>query len=388
MSLATRCPACGTTFRVVQDQLKVSGGWVRCGQCHQVFNGLEALHELSEAPQARPAPTDPAPAWPPAASMPGPDADPDLADEPDDFVVVDDDPEADAPSTSSAPAEPPAAAPEEEPIPTGEVAAEWSRWPDSQRSRFSDSPTASPGVDLTRDQPDPDLDPFLAGEREADSTERFDPIVSIPPFAASRLPDPSSVLPSSAATQPAPAEPDDDESPRPRRRKPAFMREAERAAQWRRPAMRAVLGTAASLLGLMLALQVGHQYRDELAARWPATRGALQAWCDLARCTLQPPRALARLTLESTGLQRTERPQELRFEADLHNSAEHNVRAPALEINFHDLQGRTLARKVLLPEALEAPPEGIAADGVWHVSARLNVGELRISGFAAEVFYP
>ena len=34
MSLATRCTSCGTAFRVVQDQLKVSEGWVRCGRCN------------------------------------------------------------------------------------------------------------------------------------------------------------------------------------------------------------------------------------------------------------------------------------------------------------------------------------------------------------------
>ena len=46
MSLATRCPSCGTVFRVVQDQLKVSEGWVRCGRCDAVFNALEGLFDL------------------------------------------------------------------------------------------------------------------------------------------------------------------------------------------------------------------------------------------------------------------------------------------------------------------------------------------------------
>ena len=46
MSLATRCTECGTVFRVVQDQLKVSEGWVRCGRCSAVFNALENLCEL------------------------------------------------------------------------------------------------------------------------------------------------------------------------------------------------------------------------------------------------------------------------------------------------------------------------------------------------------
>jgi len=46
MSMATRCTSCGTIFRVVQDQLKVSEGWVRCGRCDAVFNALEGLFDL------------------------------------------------------------------------------------------------------------------------------------------------------------------------------------------------------------------------------------------------------------------------------------------------------------------------------------------------------
>jgi len=46
MSLITRCPACGTMFNVVADQLKVSQGWVRCGQCANVFDA--SLHLQSE----------------------------------------------------------------------------------------------------------------------------------------------------------------------------------------------------------------------------------------------------------------------------------------------------------------------------------------------------
>ena len=44
--LATRCSACGTVFRVVPDQLRVSEGWVRCGRCSEVFNALEGLVDL------------------------------------------------------------------------------------------------------------------------------------------------------------------------------------------------------------------------------------------------------------------------------------------------------------------------------------------------------
>ena len=48
MSQITRCPSCGTTFKVVADQLRISEGWVRCGQCKEVFDA--AVHLLVAEP--------------------------------------------------------------------------------------------------------------------------------------------------------------------------------------------------------------------------------------------------------------------------------------------------------------------------------------------------
>ncbi len=48
MTLATRCPQCGTTFRVVSDQLKLRRGLVKCGRCQTVFNGVEKLHYIAD----------------------------------------------------------------------------------------------------------------------------------------------------------------------------------------------------------------------------------------------------------------------------------------------------------------------------------------------------
>jgi predicted Zn finger-like uncharacterized protein len=45
MSLVTRCPACGTAFRVQSSQLAAHSGTVRCGKCGSVFNGVAALVE-------------------------------------------------------------------------------------------------------------------------------------------------------------------------------------------------------------------------------------------------------------------------------------------------------------------------------------------------------
>ena len=45
MSLITRCPVCGTAFRVQAAQLAAHSGTVRCGKCSGVFNGVAALVE-------------------------------------------------------------------------------------------------------------------------------------------------------------------------------------------------------------------------------------------------------------------------------------------------------------------------------------------------------
>ncbi|MBC7469386.1 MAG: DUF3426 domain-containing protein [Ramlibacter sp.] len=56
MSLITRCPACGTMFKVVPDQLRISEGWVRCGQCAEIFDATANLQEPEATPASAPAP--------------------------------------------------------------------------------------------------------------------------------------------------------------------------------------------------------------------------------------------------------------------------------------------------------------------------------------------
>ena len=41
--MRTRCPDCGTVFRVTPEQLRIKLGKVRCGQCQFVFNAFDTL---------------------------------------------------------------------------------------------------------------------------------------------------------------------------------------------------------------------------------------------------------------------------------------------------------------------------------------------------------
>ena len=45
MSLLTRCPRCANVYQVVDDQLQISNGWVRCGQCGEIFEAAAQLVE-------------------------------------------------------------------------------------------------------------------------------------------------------------------------------------------------------------------------------------------------------------------------------------------------------------------------------------------------------
>ncbi len=82
MRQTTRCPSCATLFKVVPDQLRISDGWVRCGQCREVFDATLSMQEDAvpvpmpvpmpmPVPVPAPAPSDlvSAPPAAPAASL-------------------------------------------------------------------------------------------------------------------------------------------------------------------------------------------------------------------------------------------------------------------------------------------------------------------------------
>ncbi|MCD0504671.1 MJ0042-type zinc finger domain-containing protein, partial [Bordetella petrii] len=64
MAMTTRCPHCGTAFKVVPDQLRVRNGLVRCGTCGTVFDGRACL--VAQIPQGLVRPPVPGPVAPPA----------------------------------------------------------------------------------------------------------------------------------------------------------------------------------------------------------------------------------------------------------------------------------------------------------------------------------
>ena len=88
MSLITRCPACGTMFKVVPDQLRISEGWVRCGHCADVFDA--SAHMQGEAAMPAVQATAPSPMPQPEPGLqqaPEPEHEPEHTPPP--LVVID-----------------------------------------------------------------------------------------------------------------------------------------------------------------------------------------------------------------------------------------------------------------------------------------------------------
>ncbi len=324
MSLATRCTDCGTVFRVVRDQLKVSEGWVRCGRCSAVFNALEGLFDLEattpqESPSAR-----------------------QVQDELSHHTP--------APTT----------------IERAAATPEWS------------APAAP-----QRHEPEPALDPDLAFDAAAPIASAIDDTT---PTIAAPVSAPSAGEPElDRARDSAPAVQVDADEMLPR---PQFVLAADRAAFWRRPRVRAALAAAALLLGATLGLQAALASRDVLAAQWPALRPVLAALCQAGGCRIEPLRRIEGLSLDSSGLTRVEGAPLYRLSLSLRNRADTALLAPALELALTDGQGQMIARRVLQPAELGLATAVIEAGRELPLQVLLAPGERRISGYSVELFYP
>jgi predicted Zn finger-like uncharacterized protein len=299
MSLATRCPACDTVFRVVQDQLRVSEGWVRCGRCTEVFNAVERLVDIDA-----------------------------------------------------------------EAAPQGGA-------PDTHRERVIDEldrqavqvPPA-PGSSTA------DIEVDAPARRRAISSDDSAQLRGLDPDAMSPL------------TSAPPDEPDLRAEP------PAFVRHADRAARWRQPRVRGALTGLALLSAGALGAQVALEYRDLIAARWVATRPALEAACRWAGCRIEAPRMIDGLVVESSGLVRVDNTAMYRLSLVLRNRAPIELAAPAIDLSLTDAQGQLIARRVLSLAELGLPQKSLAASSELPMKALLAAAERPVAGYTIEVFYP
>jgi len=394
MSLATRCSTCGTAFRIVQDQLKVSEGWVRCGRCNSVFNALEGLFDLG-----RDAPPD----WTEsghggddtiAASAPPARANADEEPHEEEFEKTLRYPPA-ATSESAMAATKPASRHAAQPAPHAPAApaapmAALEGSDDDGESSGHEEPTTDLGELLAdpidarlfgprkrTEHPKPKPAVELGGrDRVEFSDARFDSDLfpdNPPPEAEAEL----DVLPSTDAG----ALPLESAS------HPEFVRRADRRARWQTRRMRAVLTVAALLAAGVLALQVVHHDRDAIAARWPSLRDPLVSWCRVAGCRIEAPRHIEDVVVENTALTRAPAPDTFVLSVTLRSRSAVPVTTPSIDLALTDATGRLVARRVLAPRDIDAA-DVLQPNTEAGLQVQLTAGPVGVVGYTVEIFYP
>lgn len=354
MTLITSCPSCGTMFRVVPDQLKISEGWVRCGHCSEVFDAAAHLSDesvLGNLPEAQGTMSgelrEDLPLPPPPAAPPPPARLPPLRREK--AAVA-----ADAPTR-------PAALPAKASSPAPLRGSDKDKSSDPSDFFGEDSEAAL--------EPSPLDAPFVFRRSEISLRDMPDPE---PGGESQMLPEDFEL---------------DEPEPVPN---VSFVRQARRRAFWRRPGVRLLLTLLLLLLAGVLAGQMAYQDRDRLAQERPALRPALEILCDALGCTLAAPRQIESIVIDSSGFNRL-RNDTYRLSFTLRNSASFAVAAPAMELTVTDAQDQTLIRRVITPAELGAPNHQIPAAGEWSrtVGVVLDTGgPARIAGYRLLAFYP
>lgn len=361
MSLITRCPACGTMFKVVTDQLKVSQGWVRCGHCAEVFDGTSHLlpDDISLAPpQALPPEGDAArgPAFAsPAAQQP------------------------ELPPESGSNPEEPAWAPARSFADRSSLASAANGQPDAQDSAADFDPASWRQALLERQHQEFGWAPVNAASQGTAATDA-------PGIAPSDQID--SEVPDSEGAHDV-----------------SFIREARRNAFWKRPLLRGLLGALSLVLLSALALQWVLQQKDSLAVIEPRLAPWLQTMCRYLRCEIRPPRHIASLLIDSSTFSKIGS-DAYRLSFTLRNSGVMALEVPALEVTLTDTRDQALVRRVLAPAQFGASSMVLAAhselsgvvtmkisndDGLAVLSVPplpASAAPLPVAGYRILAFYP
>jgi predicted Zn finger-like uncharacterized protein len=338
MALASRCPQCQATFRVVADQLKLRGGLVRCGSCRHVFDAIGGLIYVDDSgARTVSASVVPPPAAVPEARLAQSDSDAAALGVPTLLIT-------DPPTRSRRPA--PRA-------PTPASAAPPSDEADPSRRRSSPAAAtaeAGPHVDLVPAGPDADAAALTRlGDESADDTadERGD----------------------------AP---------------PAFLQRPARSRGFS-----IVFGGGSLLLALVALLQLAVLLRVELASALPAVRPALVELCKPLNCTVGWPARAELLAVVGTELQAVAGTDILELTTVVRNRATHTLALPAIEVTLTDTQNRPLARKVFAPvdylasagEPGSRIDDGLAAGADYVVRLSFEARGLAAAGFVVYPFY-
>ena len=149
---------------------------------------------------------------------------------------------------------------------------------------------------------------------------------------------------------------------------------------------------AALALIVVLAGQMAHHFRAELAVTVPSLRPLLESACALLDCDIPLPRHVELVSIEASDLQSDPgNGGALVLAATLKNRAAYAQAWPLLEITLTDVQDNAVLRRVLQPadylpgqaDPTLFPPNAEIAIKLW-----LEAKDIAAAGYRLYVFYP
>jgi hypothetical protein len=171
---------------------------------------------------------------------------------------------------------------------------------------------------------------------------------------------------------------------------PEFVKRSRQQEQMGKT-RRILMAAGSVLLLLALAAQLAHAFRNELAARYPATKPALAAGCALLGCRVELPAQIDNLVIEQGELT-TLGASTYSLVTLLRNQGGLVQAWPHIELVLTDDINTPLLRRVFtpaeyLPQGV-APAAGFGARAEQGVKLYFQLDQLKPSGYHIAVFYP
>jgi predicted Zn finger-like uncharacterized protein len=150
--------------------------------------------------------------------------------------------------------------------------------------------------------------------------------------------------------------------------------------------------TGVMVLTILLLLQSFYFFRVSMAARMPALKPAVLAYCHLLNCSVPLPQNLDLMSMESSSLDADPvKTNQITLNALLRNRASYPLAYPMLALTLNDSQDKPLSRRTFLPsEYLTADAselDGLQRDQELIIKLRLHIITLKPSGYRLELFY-
>ncbi len=354
--MRTRCPVCGTVFRVTTEQLRLRAGKVRCGHCQAVFNAFDALvsedHEplIETPPVEEPVPHEESGSPEPETPLDEPEieaqeveVDASLAEWPADLPVKIVDESGSAEISPNEQREQPANVVPEDFSP---IAVELSVEPVATEPELIQEPLAEPLVESPEESTEAARQAGLVASRELADT------------ASNRW------LAGTLASDGL----------------GGFDNESTQRAVW--PFVLVAVLLLIGLLGQLL-----FYFRTDISLRFPSSAGLYE----LAAVDIPLPRNSALVSIETSDLQSDNARGLFVLQASLKNRAGYAQAWPALELSLTDTNDAVVSRRVMY--AADYLPPGTTSDafpanGEMAVKLWVEAKESGASGYRLYIFYP